>query len=294
MRKTIIFTVIVIIMTYSNIFAFEEWADVSNSGSIPQADELTALRRENEYLRSLLQNCRLPEEQVRCTNSAEFVEDLTFPDGTVTAPGEAFRKIWRLRNTGTCIWNRSYKVVSAGEFHMGGPQYAYLKDTVFPGETADIVMDLVSPVIYGDFRSEYLLEDGLGNRFGITGTRTGKEMPFWLELAVADTSECSLISVSPYTVWRYSDFDAVFRVKNNSDDLWDADEIDVRVSSGDFFLKYKDKALMDLPGSVKPGEAASVIFDMIAPDKAGTYRITIDLEKNGGVICSADNMITVL
>ena len=102
--------------------------------------------------------------------------------GSSLADGEHFRKVWRLKNTGTCTWSRSYKVVSSGMFHMGGSQYAYLADTVEPGETADISMNLIAPVIYGNFESEYMLEDENGSRFGITGTRTKKEMPFWLKV----------------------------------------------------------------------------------------------------------------
>ncbi len=233
-------------------------------------------------------------ESVKCTNSAEFIEDVTVPDGTVMSPGEHFRKVWRLRNTGTCVWDRSYRVVSSGDFHMGGSQFAYLDKRTAPGETADISMNLIAPVIYGSFESEYLLEDGDGNRFGITGTTTKKEMPFWLKLSVNDPSGCSIVRVSPYAVWRYSDFDSVFRIKNNSDEEWKADEIDVRIISGADYLKYPDKVLIDLPKSVKPGEAGTIIFDMLAPDFQGDSEITIQLLKENEVICTATNKITFL
>lgn len=228
-----------------------------------------------------------------CVNRAEFVEDVTYPDGTVIGPGEPFTKIWRLRNTGSCTWDAAYKVVSSGEFHMGGAQSAYIGKSVKPGETADIQMEMVAPVIYGSFLSRYLLEDEYGNRFGITGSRTGKEMPFWLRLRVEDTSACSLVAASPYGVWRYADFDALFRIRNTSDAEWKAGEVDIRVVSGDEFLKYKDKRLSGLSGNVGPDEAISVIFDMIAPENAGSYRFTIELVRNGDVICSLTNPITV-
>ena len=67
----------------------------------------------------------------KCVNSAEFIEDITVPDGTVMSPGEHFRKVWRLRNTGPCGWDRSYRVVSSGDFHMGGSQFAYLDNRCF-------------------------------------------------------------------------------------------------------------------------------------------------------------------
>ena len=240
-----------------------------------------------------LQN-KVDTETGKCINSAEFIDDVTVPDGTVMSPGEHFRKVWRLRNTGTCVWDRSYRVVSAGDFHMGGSQFTYLEKKIKPGETADIAMNLTAPVVYGNFESEYLLEDGEGNRFGITGARTKKEMPFWLKLTVNDPSDCSIVRVSPYAVWMFSDFDAVFRIKNNSEEEWKAGEIDVRIISGADYLKYPDKILIDLPESVKPGEAGTIIFDMLAPDFQGDSEITIQLLKENDVICTATNKITFL
>ena len=155
-------------------------------------------------------------------------------------------------------------------------------------------MNLTAPVIYGNFESEYLLEDGSGNKFGITGTRTKQEMPFWLKLTVNDPSNCSIVRVSPYAVWRFSDFDQVFRIKNNSDEEWKADEVDVRIISRADYLKYPDKILIDLPESVKPGEAGTIIFDMLAPDFQGDSDITIQLLKDQEVLCTVTNKITFI
>lgn len=260
--------------------------------------EISGVRDHGERSTDIRQICisrcmqESEDETVSCTNSAEFIEDVTVPDGTVFSPGESFKKVWRLKNTGSCTWDRSYRVFSSGLFHMGGSQYAYLTGNVDPGETADISMDLTAPVVYGDFKSEYLLADGSGNRFGITGTRTGKEMPFWLKIRVMDSSPCSIVRVSPYSVWRYSDFDAVFRIKNNSESAWDRDDVDVMVVTGAEYLKYPEKKRIDLPESVAPGEAGTVIFDMIAPDFDGNSEITILLLKENEVICSVTNRIT--
>ena len=38
-------------------------------------------------------------------NWAQFVADVTVPDGTSYAPSTAFKKTWRLKNIGTCIWS---------------------------------------------------------------------------------------------------------------------------------------------------------------------------------------------
>src|SRR5512143_3278895 len=35
---------------------------------------------------------------------AQFVADVTVPDGTSYAPGTTFTKTWRLKNIGSCTW----------------------------------------------------------------------------------------------------------------------------------------------------------------------------------------------
>ena len=44
-----------------------------------------------------------------CTDRAQFVADVTVPDGTRYDPGATFTKTWRLRNIGTCTWTTSWK-----------------------------------------------------------------------------------------------------------------------------------------------------------------------------------------
>ncbi len=45
-----------------------------------------------------------------CLNNAQFVADVTIPDGASVAPGQPFVKIWRFKNTGTCPWNNTYSI----------------------------------------------------------------------------------------------------------------------------------------------------------------------------------------
>ena len=46
-----------------------------------------------------------------CTDRAQFVTDVTVPDGTKYDPGATFTKTWRLRNVGTCTWTTAYTMV---------------------------------------------------------------------------------------------------------------------------------------------------------------------------------------
>ena len=58
-------------------------------------------------------------------NQAEFLDDVTIPDGTVLSPGEIFFKIWRLKNIGTCPWlSYEYNLIFSYGDQMSGPDSA--------------------------------------------------------------------------------------------------------------------------------------------------------------------------
>jgi len=54
-------------------------------------------------------------------DQAQFVSDLTAPDGSSFAPGAAFTKTWRLTNIGTCGWTTAYNLVWIGGDSIGAP-----------------------------------------------------------------------------------------------------------------------------------------------------------------------------
>ena len=52
---------------------------------------------------------------------AEFIEDVTIPDGTRVGPGKPFTKTWRLMNVGKTTWTREYSLVFIDGDLMGAP-----------------------------------------------------------------------------------------------------------------------------------------------------------------------------
>ena len=54
-------------------------------------------------------------------DSAQYISDLTVPDGAAFAPGATFTKTWRLKNSGTCTWSTSYNLVWVGGDPLGAP-----------------------------------------------------------------------------------------------------------------------------------------------------------------------------
>jgi hypothetical protein len=100
-------------------------------------------------------------------NKAEFVEDVTVPDGTNFTPGEAFVKTWRLKNVGTNAWGAGYVLAYAKGEQMGGPPSVPLPGSVAPGETVDISVDLTAPDRLGSFTGFWQLRTDTGTPFGI-------------------------------------------------------------------------------------------------------------------------------
>ena len=294
MKKNILFLIIAVMLIPSAAFA-DGASDQLVAMLQSKMEEVAQLKAENDALREQLEQCRLSQasaigtaaeaEYPACVNQAEFMEDITIPDGTKLAPGEKFTKIWRLRNTGTCTWTTEYKVVSIGKFNMGGEQYAYLPHAVKPGDTVDISLSLSAPLYIGDYASEYRLQDDKNNLFGIIGTLSKKELSFWLKIEVADKSKCALVGMSPSSIARNSEFDAVFTVKNNSGETWNAKNIDVKMTDGKKFLKH-DRSYIDLPENVDPGDSISIVYDMIASDEGGNHGLTLEFIKDGGVYCT--------
>src|SRR5687768_18511207 len=80
-----------------------------------------------------------------CTDRAQFVTDVTVPDGTRYDPGATFRKTWRLRNIGTCPWTTAYTMVFDSGTQMSSTSSVALPTTVPPGQTVDVSVDMTAP-----------------------------------------------------------------------------------------------------------------------------------------------------
>jgi polar amino acid transport system substrate-binding protein len=95
-----------------------------------------------------------------CIDGMAFIQDLTFPSNgmvnpPVLPPGTPFQKGWRIRNTGTCVWNQQYFVGYAGGnspySQMGGVPTP-IAGLVQPGQTYDLYINLVSPAVPGVYQ----------------------------------------------------------------------------------------------------------------------------------------------
>jgi len=117
---------------------------------------------------------------------AEFVRDVTFLDGSVIAPGATFSKIWRLKNSGSCTWNSNYALVFVDGDALHSYNIVPLNRNIYPGETADLSVELTAPTKQGHYKSFWMIRNSTGQRFGI-----GKyaDKAFWFDIYVKPFSK---------------------------------------------------------------------------------------------------------
>jgi photosystem II stability/assembly factor-like uncharacterized protein len=134
-------------------------------------------------------------------DSAQFVSDLTIPDGASFAPGAAFTKTWRLMNNGTCAWTTSYSLVWAGGDLIGAPPALKLPVNVPPGQMADISVNLTAPIIGGRYKGLWKISNASGVQFGIGASASDA---FWVDINVVEISAViyDFVANAPYAQWK--------------------------------------------------------------------------------------------
>ncbi len=98
-------------------------------------------------------------------DDADFIADITIPDGTTLNKNESFTKTWRLKNTGTCSWTPSYVIAFSSGDSMSGPVTQALTGNVNPGQTVDLSINLKAPDSNGSYKGWWGLRNGTGVMF---------------------------------------------------------------------------------------------------------------------------------
>ena len=126
-----------------------------------------------------------------CTNSASFVTDVTIPDNTTIGVGTPFTKTWRVSNIGTCIWGPDYTLTHYSDEQMSAPNSVPLPIT-YPGQTADIAVNLTAPNSPGTHRGNFVIKNPKGLIMSI-----GNDSRLWLVINVTtDLSNATAVSGS--------------------------------------------------------------------------------------------------
>jgi hypothetical protein len=113
---------------------------------------------------------------------AQFVSDVTIPDGAEVQPGQTFTKTWRLRNMGVCSWNTSYALVFESGEAMSGDPVQNLAGNVAAGESVDVSITLKAPTTPGTYRGYWRIRNAAGVLMPVLSGYQGKS--FFVEIKV--------------------------------------------------------------------------------------------------------------
>ncbi len=119
-------------------------------------------------------------------NRAEFLGDVTIPDGTTVPPGFTFTKTWRVRNSGSCNWSRSYHVVYVEGTPLGNVGDFMLQTEIPPGTEAQISLPLQAPLQGGLAETHWKLRSPDGQVFGVG---ENGEDPLWVKIIVEEDQQ---------------------------------------------------------------------------------------------------------
>src|SRR5689334_11715444 len=105
----------------------------------------------------LFQSFMVPQRAAAAVcDAAQFVADITVPDGKLYNAGDTFDKVWRLKNVGTCTWNGSYTLSFFSGEQMGASSSApFPNQNVAPGQTIDLTVKMTAPNINGRLRGNW-------------------------------------------------------------------------------------------------------------------------------------------
>lgn len=136
--------------------------DAAGSSSTPASVSLTIVERVS-LLAAQDQPAGPPADA--CRADADFVADITIPDNTRIERRTPFVKTWRVRNSGSCVWENNVALVFLRGERMNAPASVPVAVTA-PGATADISVAFVSPDRPGVYTSTWQLRSPQGILFG--------------------------------------------------------------------------------------------------------------------------------
>ena len=118
-------------------------------------------------------------------DQAQFVRDITIPDGSQIAPGAAFTKTWRIRNAGACNWSGYTLVFDSGEL-MGATSPQSI-GAVAAGQEVDLSVNFTAPTSGGSYRSYWRIRNAAGVLIPVLGGTEGKSFFVDIKVSVASS-----------------------------------------------------------------------------------------------------------
>ena len=105
-------------------------------------------------------------QPVTTGDNAAWVEDVTVPDGEIYYANESFKKIWRVKNTGSTTWTTDYSLINIDDNNWGAAVKIPLTVSVAPGEEVNLSVTLRAPNSLGKHFSRWFLMNPSSQVFG--------------------------------------------------------------------------------------------------------------------------------
>ncbi len=131
-----------------------------------------------------------PATSSGCVNAAEFVADVTIPDGSVLESDSSFAKTWRVKNTGTCAWDNRYVITFVDGTLFSTYDAFALSVVAAPGEMVDINIPMRAPTYPGAYVSAWKFRAPDGSLFGVGS----KDAPLTVKLSIGSDSNVTVIA----------------------------------------------------------------------------------------------------
>lgn len=107
------------------------------------------------------------------------------PDGTILTPGEQFTQTWKIKNSSSCTWDSSYKIIFWDGDVLGGAYVYNFPQPAAPDQIVDIPLVLIAPTTNGTYQSYWMLKAPDGSTFGVGEY----SQPFFTEIVVSDAKK---------------------------------------------------------------------------------------------------------
>lgn len=129
-------------------------------------------------------------------NVAQFITDVTIPDGTIMTPSQTFTKKWRVKNIGSCTWTGFSMIFDNGD-PMGGPASKAIS-TLNPGQEIDLELNLTAPASVGTYRGYWRINTNAGVLVPINSGYLDKS--FYVDIKVQLPATATNTSAPPFAV----------------------------------------------------------------------------------------------
>lgn len=205
-------------------------------------------------------------------DAAQFITDVTVPDGTVYSANATFTKTWRLKNIGTCTWNTSYALIFDSGSNMGGAASIPLASSVAPGGSIDLSVNLQAPSADGAYTGFWGIKNASGVYIPVAGGFSNKLFSVVIKVGSGGTSGDS-------TGGKFGVTSVNFGVTHTGACSFAKYTITATITTnqaGDVTYVWKRS-----DGATGPGDSGTLTFD-----SATSQSITFEWSNGGGVSVS--------